>query len=67
MITPQSRLREGIKKLEADIEAIEADKSIDVIDRVRLIAAKQHKILCRKTRIDLLDGKANHEAYLVTF
>jgi len=59
-------LNKKIEQLTKDIEAAEADISLNDEDRNRKVSILQHKILCRQTRLDLLDGKIVREAFIET-
>lgn len=60
-------LEEKLAALKTDIARLEKDKTLDFETRLGLIAAKQHKILCTKTRLDLFSGKINTEAFLTRY
>lgn len=60
-------LEKKIGNLKVEIARLEKDKTLDLETRTRLIAAKQHKILCAKTRLDLFEGKVNHEVFLTRY
>jgi len=56
-------LNKNIEQLNKEIDAVEADKGLNIETRNRRVSLLQHKLLCRQTRLDLLDGKVIREAF----
>lgn len=52
----ESALKRRIKMLESRIEAMLADKQIDLEERQRKVGILQHKLLFARTRLRLLKG-----------
>jgi len=59
-------LEHQITVLDKQISELEENTTMPVEERTRQIGIWQHKRLCKQTRIDLLHGKSNHDAYLET-
>ncbi|MBS4057786.1 MAG: hypothetical protein KGZ82_10760 [Bacteroidales bacterium] len=59
----RSDLNKNIEQLNKEIDAVEADKGLNIETRNRRVSLLQHKLLCRQTRLDLLDGKVIREAF----
>jgi hypothetical protein len=59
-------LEHQITVLDKQISDMEQNKDVEIEMRNRQISIWQHKKLCKQTRIDLLHGKSNHDAFLET-
>ncbi len=57
-------LHEKISKAEAAIDELYERPGMDLEERTRQISNLRHKIACWQTRIDLREGRINHEAYV---
>lgn len=58
-------LEQKIARLQTEIEQLYNRNDMELETRISQIAARQHKIACCKTRIELLNGTKNHNIHLV--